>query len=253
MAGIETYGGACPQCLKAMAQKYESWSGFQFDACPHCGFVYAEVDNGMRIDSEKAWQSILEHRYSNREDYVRKNKRSEYVSEENSEFYPSIFDYSEDEGTTLMYLLLWKQSQDKQFRLLGQRVYWHENREEEGTLMSYQDGKVTILWDKHKGSKVPHFEYSALDMGKTILLVEAFDKPPVIDEDGWVNEEVFKALNYLQHKKGVNVREIRESFMDADTELFVATNSDDMNRLSRAQESIAEIVDNIRKMLTDYQ
>lgn len=253
MAGTETYGGCCPKCLKAMAQKYESWSGFQFEACPHCGFIYAEVDNGAPVDGAEAWKVILDHCGGKREEFIRVNNLREYESEEASEFYPSIFDYSGDEGTLAMYILLWKQSQDDQFRINGLRVFWYEDREQEGTMMSYENGLVTILWDAYKTSNQPAVHYPAVDVGKTIMLVEPLDKPPVIGEDDWVNEEVYKALNYLQHKKAVDVREIREAFMSADTELFVATNSDDWDRLSKAQEAIAEIVDNIRKMLVSNE
>ncbi|MED4285307.1 hypothetical protein P4679_25630 [Priestia megaterium] len=46
MADVETYGGKCPKCKKAMLQKgddqgddrgYDTW--FSYDACPWCGFA----------------------------------------------------------------------------------------------------------------------------------------------------------------------------------------------------------------------
>lgn len=253
MAGIETYGGCCPKCLKGMEQKYNSsWSGFMFDGCPHCGFIYVDGEEAMtEQDIETSWKSILDHyQVSTRAELVEKYHHSvEYIPLSQDEFYPSLFDYSKDEGTLLMYKLLMKKYDPKVpgFGIEGQRVYWHENKEQEGTLMEFKDGKVFILWDEHKGSKLPYCEYPATEVGQTVLLVNSIDEPPAISEDEWSNEEVFERLNDFQ-KRGVDVRELREKFMDADMELFVATESNDTSRLNKAQERIAEIVDEIRQL-----
>lgn len=255
MAGTETYGGCCPQCLKAMEQKHEtSWSGFMFDACPHCGFIYAEV-NGAEKDKEEAWEAILDHaRVGSRVELIAEYPQPEYLSPVQSDFYPSIFNYSNDEGTLLIYRMLFKQygSRKREYQVEGQRVYWHNTREQEGTLMAYSNGVVSILWDEHKGSKIPYFEYDAKEVGNTILLVTPIDSPPVIGEDDWSNEEVFAGINYLQ-EKGNNVRDLRERFMDADTEHFLAIESNDHQRHSRATENLQSIVDEVRTLLDEYR
>jgi hypothetical protein len=61
MAGIETVSGACPNCKKAMYQKYESSpSGFTFDACFSCGYATGEINQEL-VSSLKIWESILGH------------------------------------------------------------------------------------------------------------------------------------------------------------------------------------------------
>ena len=95
MAGVETFGeGKCPECGKTLVQKNESLSsGFMFDACPWCGFIYAEV-NAHSVNDKKAWQSILEHhKVSSRTELIEKFDIKEYSTPEESEFWPSIFNH----------------------------------------------------------------------------------------------------------------------------------------------------------------
>ncbi|MFF2532241.1 hypothetical protein ACFVS2_25360 [Brevibacillus sp. NPDC058079] len=252
MAGIETYGGCCPKCLRGMEQKFESsWSGFMFDACSYCGFIYADEGKVMTIEEkEQAWASILDHfQVSSREELRTQYPEKEYPSAMESEFYPSLFDYSDEEDTLDIYRLMWKRygAKNPTFAIKGQRVYWHEDRDKEGDLLEFEEGKISIQWDEQKESNLPCTVYPAIELGKTVLLLNPLDSPPQIGEDDWVNEEVFAALNYLQ-RKGNEVRELREEFMSADTELFVATESNNVKRLNKAQENLAEIVDKIREL-----
>jgi hypothetical protein len=61
MAGIETVSGACPNCGKAMYQKYESGNmGFMFDACFSCGYAVGESNN-EDMPTIEIWKSILGH------------------------------------------------------------------------------------------------------------------------------------------------------------------------------------------------
>lgn len=100
MADVETYGGKCPICGKAMLQKYNERGGswLTFDACPFCGFAYSEVDNETVLSPEKLWADILNHLgVENREELkkklIEKYKFKEFMSEEESEVYPSVFRY----------------------------------------------------------------------------------------------------------------------------------------------------------------
>lgn len=61
MSGTETVSAPCPNCGKAMYQKYESnLSGFMFDACFTCGYASGECDR-TALKSVEIWESILTH------------------------------------------------------------------------------------------------------------------------------------------------------------------------------------------------
>jgi monoamine oxidase len=96
-------------------------------------------------------------------------KEMEYMSPEESEFYPSIFDYSSESATLEIYRFLWnryrKLGGERLGDLEGKRVCWSDNKEKEGTLMKFKEGKILILWDEHKGSKLPYFDYPASNLG----------------------------------------------------------------------------------------
>lgn len=101
MAGVESYGGSCPKCSKGMLQKWESSGyGFMFDACPWCGFAYGTQDLSDIESSDEVWTSILKHHdVSTRKELIEYFRAfgpfPEYVTEEESEFYPSLFDHSD--------------------------------------------------------------------------------------------------------------------------------------------------------------
>lgn len=176
MAGIETYGGCCPKCLRGMEQKWESsMSGLMFDACVWCGFIYiGEGIETSKDEATNAWNSIFDHYgVSNKEELIKKNNYLPHTLKENTEFFPSIFNYSNDPGTLLMYKMLWNKQNTKDTEsptVEGLRVSWHEDNNE-GTLMSYEEGKVYILWDEHKGSKLPYFDYDATEVGNKIQVI----------------------------------------------------------------------------------
>jgi hypothetical protein len=83
MAGLETYGGCCPKCLKGMTQKYESSNhGFMFDACPWCSFIYSEGTEGKT--EEEVWKEILEHHHvGTKEELIKRMNYDMYVTREN--------------------------------------------------------------------------------------------------------------------------------------------------------------------------
>jgi hypothetical protein len=168
MAGVETYGGCCPECLKGMLQKWESSnSGFMFDACPWCGFIYSEGIEGKT--KEEVWNEILvHHSVKTREELIKRMNYEMYVNRENSDFYPSIFGYVKDQGTHWMYDLFWK---EKDKVLKGTKVFWEEKEKRLGTLMEYENGKIKILWDDRKDSKLPYNEYDAIEFAGKIQLV----------------------------------------------------------------------------------
>lgn len=99
MADVETYGGKCPKCKKAMLQKgddkgYDTW--FSFDACPWCGFAYGSSPESETPCTEAyIWNAIFEHNnVKSREELIKTLKLVEFVSKEDSEFYPSYFKYT---------------------------------------------------------------------------------------------------------------------------------------------------------------
>jgi hypothetical protein len=178
MAGIETYGGACPKCLKGMEQKHESsWSGFIFDACPWCGYINVG-ESITKEEEEETWKSILEHCHvETKEELIQRYNHPMYTPDENKEFFPSLWNALEQEDTTLMYKLLWWKYANRtpeKYSISGLRVYWGDEKEKQGTLMEYKEGAIFILWDEHKGSKLGNFEYPGTDLGKKIHLVEPF-------------------------------------------------------------------------------
>ncbi|MGV2886024.1 hypothetical protein [Paenibacillus taichungensis] len=178
MSGIETYGGCCPRCQKGMQQKWNSsFEGLLFDACPWCGFAY---DGGKKPlteeDAKSLWTVILEHAHvASREELIQKYNLKPYVSREESDFYPSLFNYSFIQGTLPIYKYLWAcqrkclDSSSVLDQVVGHRVCWKDSQEQEGTIMEIKDGKVFILWDEHKGTKLPYFEYPLSDIGIQIL------------------------------------------------------------------------------------
>lgn len=177
--GYEGFGGCCPKCLKQMDQKYESsYSGFLFEACWFCGFIYVMDENDVtpKDIAEETWKDLFAHNgVTSREQLIEKEELQEYTSMSNKEFFPSIFSYKKDEGTHVMYKLLLKEAEDKAFSLSGLKVVWNEDGEDkgkEGTLMGYKEGKVYILWEEHVGSKLPCFDYPAIEVGETIKLTD---------------------------------------------------------------------------------
>jgi hypothetical protein len=61
MSGVETVSAPCPNCDKAMYQKYESnLSGFMFDACFSCGYASGEC-NRVAWTAREIWETILAH------------------------------------------------------------------------------------------------------------------------------------------------------------------------------------------------
>jgi hypothetical protein len=83
-----------------MLQKYESsiGAGLLFDACPWCGFAGGTQD-AEEATPEHIWEAIYEHhRVESKEQLIKDLNLEEYVSEEDSDFYPSIFDYSKQLG-----------------------------------------------------------------------------------------------------------------------------------------------------------
>lgn len=110
MAGIETYGGCCPKCLKPMMQKWESsYHGFMFEACPWCGFAFGEIDT-VGIESSKVWDIILKRNFVNsREDLIKLYNWTPSTKDED-ELYPSIFNYSKDKGTHPHYITIQQNS-----------------------------------------------------------------------------------------------------------------------------------------------
>lgn len=110
MAGIEEYGGSCPICGSNMHQKWESSSyGYQFDACSWCGYISTSKDVQMKnklsvlLDSYWTWKDLLE-RFGGK-DFDECNKKYDFrrdsTSEEDSEFYPSIY-VAEDKDIQLV-------------------------------------------------------------------------------------------------------------------------------------------------------
>lgn len=93
---IETYGGKCPKCSKNMMQKGDTGHGtwFSYDACVWCGFAYGSVNND-EFKTKEIWETLFTH-YDviNREGLIEKLNLSEHVSKEDSEFYPSVFNYT---------------------------------------------------------------------------------------------------------------------------------------------------------------
>lgn len=101
MADVETYGGKCPKCKKAMLQKgddqgYDTW--FSYDACPWCGFAY-----GTSPEMEKPckevyiWNALFNHHnVKSREELIKTLKLVQFVPREKSEFYPSVFSYKRE-------------------------------------------------------------------------------------------------------------------------------------------------------------
>lgn len=103
--GIETYGGACPCCKKAMIQKWESMGGFQFDACTWCGYAIGEVDE-VGVTTEYIWDTLYNRfnvtdRKGVHEAHEVYEKLPEYMTAEESDFYPSVFDYTKNPRKTL--------------------------------------------------------------------------------------------------------------------------------------------------------
>lgn len=104
MAGIETYGGKCPNCTKPMLQKYDSsTTALMFDACPHCGFIYGTVfEEGKGITSiskdnaTDIWRQILEHHGETSMEALASRHAAIETGEGIDDFYPSLFDYSGD-------------------------------------------------------------------------------------------------------------------------------------------------------------
>ena len=162
MAGVETYGGCCPKCLKGMLQKWESSWNFMFDACPWCGFLYSE--GAVESAKEELWRDILEHHNAKDQEQLVKNLKV-YTNKEESEYFPSIYNYEKELGTHLIYKLFMQGENIK-----GQRVVWIENEERLGTLLEYEEGKIKILWDEQKDPNVPYQEYDAIEIGEKIKL-----------------------------------------------------------------------------------
>lgn len=208
MSGIETYGGCCPRCLKAMEQKWNSsYDGLIFDACPWCGFAY---DGGQKPLTEKEeaslWAVILEHaQVASREELIQTYNLKPYMSRKESDFYPSLFNYSFIPGTLPVYKYLWAcqrkclDSSSMLDQLAGHRVCWTDNQEQKGTIMEIKDGKVFILWDEHKGSKHQYFEYPLHHIGVRILPIapgsagqQAAELKFVVgmDDDGYIDYRV---------------------------------------------------------------
>lgn len=98
--GIESYGGSCPHCQKALMQKHESGSGwFQFDACVWCGFAFGEVGFQEEMSPVQVWMAIFEqYGVTSRDELIQQLKLEEYVSEADSEIWPSVFMYPELRG-----------------------------------------------------------------------------------------------------------------------------------------------------------
>lgn len=105
MSGTETYGGKCPHCEKPMLQKWDSSpSALLFDACVHCGFIYGTFfseEHGIKdIDGNDAvtiWGQILNaHSQSGKPADVIDMLKDSVTGEDVDDFYPSIFDYSND-------------------------------------------------------------------------------------------------------------------------------------------------------------
>lgn len=173
MAGIETYGGSCPKCSHGMQQKFESaFSGFMFDACPWCGFIYAtDVEHHL---NDFVWKEILNHfDVSTKEEMIAKYELPPFTPDENKEFYPSIFSHVDEEDTLLIYKLLWKQyanNQVENFTIKGLRVYWEEDKTKQGTITDYKKGLLHILWDGEI-KDAPDSSYLGTELGKRIQLV----------------------------------------------------------------------------------
>lgn len=97
--GTESYGGSCPQCQKALMQKHETGGGFQFDACVWCGFAFGEGAFQEEATPEQVWSAIFEHSdVQSREELIQKFDLQEFVSEADSEIWPSVFMYPELRG-----------------------------------------------------------------------------------------------------------------------------------------------------------
>lgn len=68
--GYELYGAECPVCTKPMLGKLEPLclGAFQFDACPHCGFIEFETSKKRdhkdisRNDRANIWAQIVKYR-----------------------------------------------------------------------------------------------------------------------------------------------------------------------------------------------
>lgn len=57
----ETYGGICPNCgYDRMMMRYGSWGNLQLDACPKCGFAYANNGYDPELKGEQVWRAIWE-------------------------------------------------------------------------------------------------------------------------------------------------------------------------------------------------
>lgn len=93
--GIESYGGCCPKCKRGMFNKFESSGyGLMFDACPWCEFMYAVIDGEVADENKQVelWSDIAEHHGVETVEELRKlDYVKEYMTEEESEFYPSVF------------------------------------------------------------------------------------------------------------------------------------------------------------------
>jgi hypothetical protein len=180
MAGVETYGGCCPKCLKGMLQKWESsWSGFMFDACPWCSFIYIGTDKETsEEDKKEAWEAILEHHgVGTRIDLIAKMNLPEYTLEENKEFFPSLWNYSNDENTLLAYKLIWEQHNvrhNERETLENTPIYLYEGENiegKEGNIEKYIEGKIKVIWNENKNSKKKYTEYDANEIGGRIRLL----------------------------------------------------------------------------------
>ena len=169
MAGVETIGGCCPKCLSSMLQKWESsHSGFMFDACVWCGFLYYSSENEFKEEEiSDVWNMILEqYDTSSRAELVRKWDIQQYYKKEESEFYPSIFVYNDIEDVHLVYKI-----RQAGIDCDGFRVYWSEQTEEQGTIQSIDEQTVFILWDGDTNA----LPYPLLSIGVDIHFVEEIE------------------------------------------------------------------------------
>lgn len=174
-----------------------------YDACPWCGFANNDSSKNLAEDSaDSLWAVILTQAIvSSREELIQKFNLQSYVTREESDFYPSLFNHSSDPDTSPVYKYIWacqRKHRDSRVedQLIGRRVCLANNQAQEGTIMKVKDGKLFILWDKHKDSTLPYFDYSLSDIGDLILPITAGQQDVEVkyvvghDYDGYIDYRV---------------------------------------------------------------